>query len=140
MTILPIGRGNIRIIPVIIEDVEIPALLKDRLYIDLRKDFDAGMQKLIQTLALGALVIGLGLGTASSAAAGDPSEDCATCHDEIAADFAQTVHAVTDRGGPSCVTCHGNGDQHMDSGGDTTLIAKPQGANLETLCLTCHLK
>ena len=94
------------------------------------------MKKLIYTLVLGALVVGLG--TALPAGAGDPSEDCATCHEDIAANFAHTVHSVSDRGAPTCATCHGNGDQHMDSGGEKDLIAKPEGQNLETLCLTCH--
>jgi DmsE family decaheme c-type cytochrome len=96
------------------------------------------MKKLIYTLALGAVVAGLGLGTALPAAAGDPSEDCATCHDEIAANFAHTVHAAKDRGGPTCATCHGNGDRHMEEGGEAALIGKPEGQDLETLCLTCH--
>jgi len=94
------------------------------------------MKKLIYTLALGALVVGLG--TALPAAAGDPSEDCATCHEDIAANFAHTVHAAKDRGGPTCATCHGNGDQHMESGGEVALIGKPEGQDLEILCLTCH--
>ncbi len=94
------------------------------------------MKKLIYTLALGALVVGLG--TALPAAAGDPSEDCATCHEDIAANFAHTVHAAKDRGGPTCATCHGNGDRHMEESGDPTLIGKPEGQDLEILCLTCH--
>jgi DmsE family decaheme c-type cytochrome len=94
------------------------------------------MKKLIFTLALGALAVVMA--TAVPATASDPSEDCATCHEDVAANFAHTVHAVTDRGAPSCTTCHGNGDQHMDSGGEKDLIAKPEGQALETLCLTCH--
>jgi DmsE family decaheme c-type cytochrome len=96
------------------------------------------MKKLIFTLAFGALVVGLDLATTWPAAASDPSEDCATCHEEIAADFAHTVHAVADRGTPSCVTCHGNGDRHMEEGGDPALIGKPEGPDLENLCLSCH--
>ena len=94
------------------------------------------MKKLIYTLALGALVVGLG--TALPAAASDPSEDCAICHEDIAANFAHTVHATKDRGGPTCATCHGNGDRHMEEGGEVALIGKPEGQDLEILCLTCH--
>ena len=86
------------------------------------------MKKLIYMLALAALLVGLG--SALPATASDPSEDCATCHEDIAANFAHTVHAVTDRGAPTCATCHGNGDRHMDSGGEKDLIAKPQGQDL----------
>ena len=96
------------------------------------------MKKLIHTLALGALGVGLALGGASQAAAGDPSEDCAVCHEDIAANFQHTVHAVAERDAPSCVTCHGDGARHMEEGGDPTLIGKPAGRDGEILCRACH--
>lgn len=98
------------------------------------------MKKLMYLLAGTAMVVGLGLGTGTQAAAqgSDASEDCAVCHEEIAADFQKTVHAIGDRGGPSCVTCHGNGEAHMEEGGDASLIGKPEGRDGEVLCLSCH--
>jgi DmsE family decaheme c-type cytochrome len=98
------------------------------------------MKKLMYMMAGAAVAITLGLGTGAMAEAqgSDPSEDCGVCHDEIAANFQKTVHSVEGRGGPTCVTCHGDGTAHMDEGGDPSLINKPAGRDLETLCLSCH--
>ena len=98
------------------------------------------MKKLMYLLAGTAIVVGLGLGTGPLAEAqgSDASEDCAVCHEEIAADFEKTVHAISERGAPSCVTCHGNGEAHMEEGGDASLIGKPEGRDGEVLCLSCH--
>lgn len=41
---------NIRIIPVLIEDVEVPPLLRDRLHVDLRKDFEGGLATLVKSI------------------------------------------------------------------------------------------
>jgi hypothetical protein len=40
------GKG-VTVLPVLIEDCELPALLKDRVYADFRHDFNAGLQKLL---------------------------------------------------------------------------------------------
>lgn len=98
------------------------------------------MKKLMYMMAGAAVVVGLGLGTGTRAEAqgSDPSEDCAVCHEEVVADFQKTVHAIGERGGPTCVTCHGNGDRHMEEGGDASLIGKPEGRDGEILCLSCH--
>ena len=98
------------------------------------------MKKLITILVVGAAAGALTLASSvpSAAQGSDPSEDCAVCHEQVAADFQHTVHAVTGRGAPSCVTCHGNGARHMEEGGDPTLIAKPSGRDGEVLCLACH--
>jgi len=98
------------------------------------------MKQRITILVIGAAVAALALLICSPAAAqvSDPSEDCAMCHDEIAADFQQTIHAVKTRGGPTCITCHGTGTAHMEEGGDPTLIRKPTGRDGEQLCRTCH--
>jgi DmsE family decaheme c-type cytochrome len=89
--------------------------------------------------ALGFVGLCLLAGVANHAhAADDRSEDCAMCHEEIAADYQHTVHAITDRGGPTCVTCHGGGTLHMDEGGDPTLIRVPEGRDGERLCASCH--
>src|SRR6516162_2150465 len=39
------GKG-VAVLPVLIEDCELPSLLKDRVYADFRRDFNAGLQKL----------------------------------------------------------------------------------------------
>lgn len=99
------------------------------------------MKQLITSLVVGATAAALMVLSSSPAAAqgSDPSEDCAMCHEEIAADFQHTVHAVKDRGGPSCTNCHGTGTGHMEEGGDPTLIRKPTGRDGEALCRTCHV-
>ena len=98
------------------------------------------MKKLMYMMAGATMVVTLGLGTATRAEAqwSDPSEDCAVCHEDLVADFQKTVHAIDGQGGPTCVTCHGDGSRHMDEGGDTSLISKPQGVDGEMLCLSCH--
>ena len=40
------GKG-VAVLPVLIEDCELPSLLKDRVYADFRRDFNAGLQKLL---------------------------------------------------------------------------------------------
>jgi TIR domain len=40
------GKG-VTVLPVLIEDCELPTLLKDRVYADFRHDFNAGLQKLL---------------------------------------------------------------------------------------------
>jgi len=98
------------------------------------------MKKHITIQAAGAILLGLivAIGAPSAARADDPSEDCAVCHEEIAADYLHTVHAIADRGGPTCARCHGNGTLHMEEGGDPTLIRVPEGRQGERMCLTCH--
>jgi DmsE family decaheme c-type cytochrome len=97
------------------------------------------MRDLIRSLGIVAL---LPLATLALAAAAqersDPSEDCAMCHEEVVAEFQTNIHAVAARGGPTCATCHTNGLQHMEEGGDASLIAIPSGADGEQLCLSCH--
>lgn len=41
---------SVQVIPVLIEDCEIPVLLKDTLYVDLRQNFEAGFLKLLDSL------------------------------------------------------------------------------------------
>ena len=41
------GQG-VAVLPVILEDCEIPVLLKDRRYADFREDYDQGLQSLLQ--------------------------------------------------------------------------------------------
>jgi DmsE family decaheme c-type cytochrome len=89
--------------------------------------------------ALVIVVVCLLVGSIAAAQAEDDgSEDCAMCHDDMAASFAETIHGVAARGAPSCVTCHGDGLEHMDEGGDPELIQNPTGAAQNELCLGCH--
>jgi DmsE family decaheme c-type cytochrome len=93
-----------------------------------------------RTLSLKAGVVALLL---VAVAATLPAEDaeappCDACHDEVVAAFAKTVHGLPGVGKPTCVTCHGDGTQHMDAEGDPSLIGKPTGAEGAALCATCH--
>jgi hypothetical protein len=44
------GKG-VAVLPVLIEDCELPELLKDRVYADFRGDFEVGLQKLLAVFA-----------------------------------------------------------------------------------------
>jgi DmsE family decaheme c-type cytochrome len=68
------------------------------------------------------------------------SEDCAMCHEDVAEAFQHNPHAVaaSSRGKPACVTCHGDGLEHMDEGGDPALVEVPQGRSGAEFCLQCH--
>jgi DmsE family decaheme c-type cytochrome len=98
------------------------------------------MRHHITIQAVGAITFGLmvAIGAPAPAGAVDRSEDCAMCHEEIADDYLHTVHAVAERGGPTCTTCHGSGTRHMDEGGDPSLIRVPEGRDGERMCTSCH--
>ena len=66
----------------------------------------------------------------------DPSEDCAACHEEVVAKFQTNIHAVAARGRPAPPATPTA--RHMEEGGDPSLIAIPNGADGEQLCLSCH--
>jgi len=68
---------------------------------------------------------------------------CADCHDQAKA-FLTNPHA---RGGVTngvvsndvCTSCHGDGTEHIESGGDKTKIAVPRGrTGSDETCLLCH--
>lgn len=42
---------HIIILPILLEDCEIPLLLKDKLYVDFREDFDAGFKKILSVVS-----------------------------------------------------------------------------------------
>jgi len=84
-----------------------------------------------------ALLVALGVLLLAVPGFASSPEDCAMCHDDIAAEFAATPHILAKAGAPTCQTCHGEGEQHMDEG-DASLIEKPAGSKLEALCLSCH--
>ena len=54
------GKG-VAVLPVLIEDCELPSLLKDRVYADFRRDFNAGLQKLLALFAYSEGLIFFGL-------------------------------------------------------------------------------
>lgn len=96
------------------------------------------MRHLTRAFGIVALLPLAMLATGAAAQQADPSEDCAACHDEVVAAFSSNIHAISARGGPTCTTCHTNGFQHMEEGGDPSLIAIPEGASGQELCMSCH--
>jgi len=76
-------------------------------------------------------------------AASAPAPLCADCHDQAKA-FVTNPHA---RGGVTngvlsndvCATCHGDGTEHIEAGGDKTKITVPRGrTGSDETCLVCH--
>lgn len=89
------------------------------------------------TLVFGAaILVGflVGVGMAQEQ---DESETCAVCHDDIAASMKLNAHGLAQRDAPSCVSCHGDGQAHMEEG-DPALIAIPSGREAAATCMTCH--
>jgi DmsE family decaheme c-type cytochrome len=69
--------------------------------------------------------------------------DCAMCHEDVAAAFLKTDHALAPGwdGKADCQSCHGPGDAHVEEGGDPELIIRFQTlspAASADRCLTCH--
>ena len=95
-------------------------------------EMEYGMRNLIRILSVSTLLVLVAAGVAW----GDDREEspCAMCHDDIAADMATTPHGVAARGGPSCEDCHGDGEAHMDEGGEPSLIGRPS----DDSCRSCH--
>lgn len=93
---------------------------------------------------LGVIVLALGLWVADAApgqAAGGAlvgQEACLECHDDLAEPFLDSAHGRSDiqgwDGAAGCESCHGPGEEHMDSGGEVALTGTDQGAS----CLSCH--
>jgi len=88
-------------------------------------------------LALVSVVCALAL---PAVAADNP---CADCHDETAAAMANQIHMRIEPfevGGRvvGCEGCHGDGAQHMEAGGDASLIKTFEPGSGETACLECH--
>jgi DmsE family decaheme c-type cytochrome len=72
-----------------------------------------------------------------------PAVSCSDCHDQ-AKHFVTNPHA---RGGVTngvvsndvCATCHGDGTEHIEAGGDKTKITVPRGkAGSDETCMLCH--
>jgi DmsE family decaheme c-type cytochrome len=92
------------------------------------------------------LVAAAALFAATLAGAADqpklPAMPCADCHDTLAAAFASNPHAralgrQTDLS-LVCESCHAGGPEHVDQGGDPSLISIPKGAAGPKTCLSCH--
>jgi DmsE family decaheme c-type cytochrome len=81
--------------------------------------------------------------TATTAAEEATTAACSDCHDQ-AKTFLTNPHArgaVTNGAvsNDACTTCHGDGTEHMESGGDKTKIAVPRGrAGSDDTCMLCH--
>jgi predicted CXXCH cytochrome family protein len=68
---------------------------------------------------------------------------CADCHYELVRDFDTATHARLMARGSNpidigCESCHGPGDLHVQSGGDTALIVNPLKS--PDVCYTCHIE
>lgn len=72
----------------------------------------------------------------------DTGEACAECHTDIAEVFGNTAHGMLFVGSDNdCQSCHGNGTQHIEEGGDPDLIINPANVDqfgARQMCLTCH--
>lgn len=102
------------------------------------------MRLLISSGTVAALLsLGVFFVPPASAQSENDAEDCAMCHEEVVADFARTPHAVAPGWDPAagCRACHGDGTAHMDEGGDSELIVRPQQLptrEASAICLDCH--
>ena len=88
--------------------------------------------------------------TAAEPATASEVASCSDCHTDHATSFAKNAHFRTalpasiakkasSAANAACESCHGNGTEHIEGGGDVTKIYKPQGrAGADTTCLTCH--
>ena len=109
----------------------------------------------MKRFAFGALVLLLLLGPSSATVAQEtpaqetPAQEtasvpsCGDCHDQGKA-FVANPHArgaVTNGvvSNDACATCHGDGTEHMEAGGDKTKITVPRGrTGSDETCLLCH--
>jgi DmsE family decaheme c-type cytochrome len=104
------------------------------------------MRSKIALALLGVCLAGM-LGSARAAMDAEASEPCLACHEEQANSMRRSVHAVaTDARTPTCVSCHGSGEKHME---DPTAAKPPHlfrgdkalpPNEASDVCLTCHVK
>jgi len=73
------------------------------------------------------------------------ADTCASCHQEVAKDFAANPHTkmtlMHGSNGVTCENCHGAGSEHVAGGGDVTKIFDPAKAaprDVDARCLSCH--
>lgn len=85
----------------------------------------------------------LGPSTYSVAQEAAAAPSCSDCHDQ-AKTFLTNPHARGSVTGGAvanevCATCHGDGTEHMESGGDKTKIVTPRGrTGSDDTCVLCH--
>jgi DmsE family decaheme c-type cytochrome len=70
-------------------------------------------------------------------------EDCATCHEDVAKQFAKTNHGRQFAGNKAygsanCVSCHVGAEEHAASGGEKKPPNLKKGPDASAPCLSCH--
>lgn len=93
-------------------------------------------------LSIGVCLLLMSTGATTTANAEEP---CAACHDEAIETFEASAHGAYFGDGSQqangCKSCHGDGAQHMESGGEAQEIINPARTDDpegEKLCLSCH--
>jgi predicted CXXCH cytochrome family protein len=73
------------------------------------------------------------------------SDACSACHEEVAGNIANSAHGQLFRESlparHGCEACHGPGSNHVNSGGDRTLLFSfkgASGADVSRHCGACH--
>jgi predicted CXXCH cytochrome family protein len=73
------------------------------------------------------------------------SEVCLACHEDVAAKIANSPHGrLAEESAPArrgCEACHGPGSNHVNSGGDGSLLFSFKGASaaaIQRRCGACH--
>lgn len=100
--------------------------------------------RLVRLLPLGALFLTAALMPWSAPLADDA--DCVVCHEPLVGGFGATIHGriatwETAAGHTGCSTCHGDGAEHVDNGGEGGIISLKADMRPEAIsevCITCH--
>lgn len=73
------------------------------------------------------------------------SDSCVACHEDVAGKIADSAHRkLADESAPArrgCEGCHGPGSNHVNSGGDKSLLFSFKGAAADAVrerCGVCH--
>jgi DmsE family decaheme c-type cytochrome len=114
--------------------------------------FSLSMIAMLTVLSRPVQLLASGAGKPAAAAAqdaaapADPAADqCGTCHADVVNKFSTNPHSriaeMHTGKGVTCENCHGNGQAHIESGGDPTKIVQPgklSSKDLDKTCLGCH--